>query len=282
MGAGEARGVDGMRTAGEAGADGGTGTAGVRGTAGVKATARIAARVDGRGGTALPVLESDGPLALRRTRGSGDEARVMLVGAMSGPLGGDRFAVEAEVGEGARLRVGSAAATIALPGQAKGEARYDVRIDVAAGGELRWLPEQLISAQGSDLWASTRVELGVGARLVFREEQVLGRVGEEPGRLTSRLGVWSGGRPLLDQQVGCGPGAPGGWDGPAVLGGFRALGQLVVVRPEFADRMPGPKVLGETAALTPLAGPAVLVSALAPDALRLRRVLDEALAELDG
>lgn len=109
-----------MRTAGEAGADGGTGTAGVRGTAGVKATARIAARVDGRGGTALPVLESDGPLALRRTRGSGDEARVMLVGAMSGPLGGDRFAVEAEVGEGARLRVGSAAATIALPGQAKG------------------------------------------------------------------------------------------------------------------------------------------------------------------
>ncbi|WP_327348804.1 urease accessory protein UreD [Streptomyces europaeiscabiei] len=253
------------------------------GTAGVKATARIAARVDGRGGTALPVLESHGPLALRRTRGrSGDEARVMLVGAMSGPLGGDRFAVEAEVGEGARLRVGSVAATIALPGQAKGEAHYGVRIDVAAGGELRWLPEQLISARGSDLRVSTRVELAVGARLVFREEQVLGRAGEESGRLTSRLSVWSGGRPLLDQQVGCGPGAPGGWDGPAVLGGFRALGQLVVVRPEFAERVPEPRVLGQTAALTPLAGPAVLVSALAPDALRLRRVLDEALAELDG
>ncbi|WP_371584382.1 urease accessory protein UreD [Streptomyces sp. NBC_01314] len=252
------------------------------GTTGVRATARIAARVDGRGGTALPVLESDGPLALRRTRGSGDEARVMLVGAMSGPLGGDRFAVEVEVGEGARLRVGSAAATIALPGQAKGEAQYGVRIDVAAGGELRWLPEQLISVKGSDLRVSTRVELAVGARLVFREEQVLGRAGEESGRLTSRLSVWSGGRPLLDQQVGCGPGAPGGWDGPAVLGGFRALGQLVVVRPEFADRVPEPRVLGESAALTPLAGPAVLVSALAPDALRLRRVLDEALAELDG
>lgn len=44
----------------------------------------------------------------------------MLVGAMSGPLGGDHFTVEAEVADGARLRVGSAAATIALPGQAKG------------------------------------------------------------------------------------------------------------------------------------------------------------------
>ncbi|MFI2038136.1 urease accessory protein UreD [Streptomyces bottropensis] len=252
------------------------------GTTGVRATARIAARADGRGGTALPVLESDGPLALRRTRGSGDEARVMLVGAMSGPLGGDRFAVEAEVGAGARLCVGSAAATIALPGQAKGEAHYVVRIEVADGGELRWLPEQLISAKGSELCVSTRVELAAGARLVFREEQVLGRAGEESGRLTSRLCVWSGGRPLLDQQVGCGPGAPGGWDGPAVLGGYRALGQLIVVRPEFAERAPGPRVLGETAALTPLAGPAVLVSALAPDALRLRRVLDDALAELDG
>ncbi|WP_143674781.1 urease accessory protein UreD, partial [Streptomyces caniscabiei] len=155
-------------------------------------------------------LESDGPLALRRTRGSGDAARVMLVGAMSGPLGGDRFAVEAEVGAEARLDVGSAAATIALPGQAGGEARYDVRIEVADGGELRWLPEQLISAQGSDLAVSTRVELTAGARLVFREEQVLGRVGEEPGRLRSRLTVLLDGRPLLDQEVRCGPGAPGG------------------------------------------------------------------------
>lgn len=251
-------------------------------TTGVRATARLTARADGRGGTALPVLESHGPLALRRTRGSGDEARVMLVGAMSGPLGGDRLAVEAEVGEGARLHMGSAAATIALPGQGKDEARYDVRVRVAANGELRWLPEQLISARGSDLRVTTSLDLASGARLVFREEQVLGRAGEEPGRLSSRLTVRLDGRALLDQEVSCGPGAPGGWDGPAVLGGYRALGQLVVVRPEFAERAPAPRVLGESAALTPLAGPAVLVSALAPDALLLRRVLDEALAGLDG
>jgi len=247
---------------------------------GVRATARIVAREDGRGGTALPVLEGDGPLALRRTRGSGSEARVMLVGAMSGPLGGDAFAVEAAVERGARLRVGSAAATIALPGQAKGEARYDVRLDVAGGGELEWLPEQLISARGSDLYVSTRVELGAAARLVLREEQVLGRAGEEPGRLTSRLTVCVEGRALLDQELACGPGAPGGWDGPAVLGGHRAVGQLVVVRPEFGVEPMAARVLGEGAAVMPLTGPAVLVSAVATDALRLRRVLDEALAAL--
>ncbi|WP_030041523.1 urease accessory protein UreD, partial [Streptomyces resistomycificus] len=198
---------------------------------GVRATARIVARDDGRGGTSLPVLEGDGPLALRRTRGSGDEAHVMLVGAMSGPLGGDHFAVRAGVEAGARLRVGSAAATIALPGQAKGEARYDVRLTVADGAELRWLPEQLISAGGSDLRVTTHADLAATARLVLREEQVLGRVGEEPGRLVSRLVVRIEGRTLLDQELDCGPGAPGGWDGPAVLGGHRAVGQAVVVRP---------------------------------------------------
>ncbi|MEV5528903.1 urease accessory protein UreD [Streptomyces prunicolor] len=247
---------------------------------GVRATARIVARDDGRGGTALPVLEGDGPLALRRTRASGSEARVMLVGAMSGPLGGDHFAVEAGVERGARLRVGSAAATIALPGQAKGESRYDVRIEVAEGGELHWLPEQLISVQGSDLRVTTRVDLAGSARLVLREEQVLGRVGEEPGRLTSRLTLRIAGRTVLDQELGCGPGAPGGWDGPAVLGGHRAVGQLVVVRPEFGQEPVAARMVGECASLVPLAGPAVLVSAIASDALRLRRVLDEALAFL--
>jgi urease accessory protein len=247
---------------------------------GVRATARIVARDDGRGGTALPVLEGDGPLALRRTRASGSEARVMLVGAMSGPLGGDHFAVEAGVERGARLRVGSAAATIALPGQAKGESRYDVRLSVAEDGELHWLPEQLISVQGSDLRVTTRVDLAGSGRLVLREEQVLGRVGEEPGRLTSRLSLRVAGRTVLDQELACGPGAPGGWDGPAVLGGHRAVGQLLVVRPEFTQEPVAARMLGECASLVPLAGPAVLVSAIASDALRLRRVLDEALAFL--
>jgi urease accessory protein len=247
---------------------------------GVRATARIVARRDGRGGTALPVLEGDGPLALRRTRASGSEARVMLVGAMSGPLGGDHFAVEAEVGSGARLRVGSAAATIALPGQAKGESRYDVRLGVAEDAELHWLPEQLISVHGSDLYVTTRVDLAASARLVLREEQVLGRVGEEPGRLTSRLTLRIAGRTVLDQELACGPGAPGGWDGPAVLAGHRAVGQLIVVRPEFTREPPAARMLGECASLAPLAGPAVLVTAVAADGLRLRRLLDEALASL--
>ncbi|MEU4348863.1 urease accessory protein UreD [Streptomyces sp. NPDC023838] len=239
--------------------------------AGVRATARILATPEG-----LPVLAGEGPLALRRTRATGAHHRVTVVGAMSAPLGGDRIAVEAEVRDGARLTVGSAAATIALPGRTGEPAHYDVRLSVGPGGELHWLPEQLISARGSDLRMRTRVELAADARLVLREEQILGRHGEEPGTLATRLTVHRAGRPLLDQSLSYGPGAPGGWNGSAVLGGHRAVGQLLVVDPELAEKPVAARMLGESAVLTPLAGPAFLVTALAPDARLLRRVLDEA------
>nr|AQT38994.1 UreD [Streptomyces sp.] len=245
--------------------------------AGIEATARITAVPDGRGGTRLPVLESDGPLALRRTRGTGPYARVTVVGAMSAPLGGDRLAIEADVRTGAALAVDSAAATVALPGRTPEPARYDVRLTVGEDADLRWLPEPLISARGSELRMTTRVELAASARLVLREEQTLGRYGEESGTLITRLTVHRCGRPLLDQELSYGLGAPGGWDGAAVLGGGRATGQLLVVDPAFEDERPETRLLGDGAVLAPLAGPAVLVTAVAADALQLRRVLDGAL-----
>ncbi|GHH50199.1 urease accessory protein UreD [Streptomyces candidus] len=243
----------------------------------LRATARIVAAPGGR----LPVLESDGPLALRRTRASGGgpgDSRVTVVGAMSAPLGGDRLAIEAEVQDGAHLTVDAAAATVALPGRAAEPAHYDVRLTVGQHAALHWLPEQLISARGSDLRMRTHVELAPTARLVLREEQVLGRHQEPTGTLVTRLTVRRGGRPLFDQELSYGPGAPGGWDGGAVLGGHRAVGQLLVVHEGSANAPPRPRLLGETAVLTPLAGPGVLVTAVAPDARGLRRVLDDALA----
>lgn len=245
----------------------------------LRATARIAAAADG----SLPVLESDGPLALRRTRAPGPYTRVTVVGAMSAPLGGDRLLLETEVRDGARLLVDSAAATVALPGADGAPATYDLALTVGRGAELRWLPEQLVSAAGSELRMRTTVELAADARLVLREEQILGRHGERPGTLTTRLTVRRDGRPLLDQELAYGPGASEGWDGPAVLGGHRATGQLLVVDPDFATdagkqgKAPEARLLGEYAVLVPLAGPAALVSAVAPDALALRRALDEGL-----
>ncbi|WP_405577450.1 urease accessory protein UreD [Streptomyces sp. NBC_01190] len=245
---------------------------------GVTAVARIRAVADGRGGTALPLLAGEGPLAVRRTRGGA----VALVGAMSAPLGGDRLRVEAEVGAGARLVVGACAATLALPGRDGEPASYDIRLTVGDGGRLDWLPEPVISAGGSSLRMTTVVELAPTARLLLRDEQILGRHAEPPGALTSRLSVRWAGRPLLDQELSFGPGAPA-WSGPAVLGPYRAVGQILLVAPDVTDHPAKPQLFTDApadgrAVLTPLAGPAVLVTAVATDGLRLRRLLDRALA----
>ncbi|MFC4031771.1 urease accessory protein UreD [Streptomyces polygonati] len=244
---------------------------------GVRAVARIGAVADGRGGTALPVLAGEGPLALRRSRGGA----VILVGAMSAPLGGDRLRIEADVGPGARLVVGSAAATVALPGLDGAAASYDIRLTVGDDAALRWLPEPLISAKGSSLRMTTRIELAPTARLLLREEQILGRHAEAPGDLTTRLTVHRDGGPLYDQELSYGPAAPA-WSGPAVLGPYRAVGQLLLVDPDLARDPAKPLILTDSpkegrATLTPLAGPALLVTAVAADGLRLRRLLDRGL-----
>ncbi|MEO3852088.1 urease accessory protein UreD [Streptomyces sp. B8F3] len=242
----------------------------------VRAHARITAAPDGRGGTTLPELAGDGPLALRRIRAGAGEARVCLVGAMAGPLGGDRLRLDVRVKAGAALSITSAAATLAMPGAAGEPARYDVCLAVGDGGELRWLPEPLVSVRGSRLHVTYRVDLAPTARLVLREEQVLGRAGEPPGRLVSRLTVRSGGRPLLDQTTDYGPGAPG-WDGPAVLADNLAAGQLLTVSPEFRDAPAEPCVLAPgRAVITPLPGPGTLTTAVAPNAQLLRALLDDA------
>ncbi|MFH8410138.1 urease accessory protein UreD [Streptomyces sp. NPDC018019] len=245
---------------------------------GLRATARITARAGAGGVTGLPVLAGEGPLALRRVRSYGTQATVCVVGAMSAPLGGDRLRIEATAEAGADLRVTAAAATVALPGRTPGHATYDVQLTVGDGARLEWLPEPLISAAGSDLRMTTTVHLAPTARLVLREEQVLGRSGERPGRLCSRLTVRRAGRTLLDQETAYGPGAPG-WDTGAVLGGHRAIGQLLVVDPAFEAEPAQVRVLGTEpgegeGVRTPLAGPAALTTAVAPDALRIRRLLD--------
>ncbi|MFF9496841.1 urease accessory protein UreD [Streptomyces flaveolus] len=250
---------------------------------GVTATARIRATHNGRA-TTVPLLHSDGPFHLRRLRARGEQARVCVLGAMSAPLGGDRLALDITAETRARLEVTSAAATIALRGPTTASATYDVRVRVGDDASLHWLPEPLISTRGSILHQTFAVDLAPTSRLLMREEQLLGRSGEPPGHLTTRLTVRRGGRPLLDQHAAYGHPAPA-WDGPAVLGDHRATGQLLLVDPGL-DAPQEPHVIGDDpaeghAVLTPLADPqALIATAVAPTPAQLRHLLDTALAHV--
>lgn len=249
---------------------------------GVVATARVRAGHNGRS-TTLPLLSSDGPFHLQRLRTRGGMARVDVIGAMSGPLGGDRLALHVDVGPRARLQVTGAASTIALRGPSDDAAAYDIRLAIGEDAALHWLPQPLISTAGSNLRQSCTVDLATTARLVLREEQVLGRTGEASGRLSTRLTVLRAGRPLLDQHTSYGDPHPA-WNGPAVVGSHRACGHLLVVDPSLAPADRPPVLLGDPAtpahgALAPLAGPALLATVVADTATRLRHLLDEALRQ---
>ena len=245
--------------------------------------------------TRITHLRSDPPLVLRPTNPAGPEplqrwnlpglspVRVSLVAGAAGPIGGDDLHLSIDVGPGAALVLRSIAATLVLPGPHGQPSRSEVTVRVAEHGTLVWLPGPTIAAQGCYHHAITHVTLEPDARLLAREELVFGRHGEEPGLIRQRLRVCIGSRPLYDQEIAAGPGAAG-WDGPAVTGGRRALGSLLIVDPDWGNHREHARVPGAAAdtALLPLSGPGILVTALAHDALTLRHRRDASLTEVEA
>jgi urease accessory protein len=245
-------------------------------------------RADGRPRTRVSALRSQSPLLLRPTlpkgpepwtEGRDDVARVCVVAGAAGPIGGDRLELSVDVGSGSMLVLRDVSATLLLPGPRDEESRLSVDIHVGAGAALVWLPEPVIAARGCRHAGDVRIDLAEGARLIMRDELLLGRHGEQPGNVRQHVRVRVEGRPLLNQQLAIGPDHPAS-HGPAVTGGHRAIGSLLIVDPAWSDSPPAPTPLAGDAAIMPLSGPAVLVSALCPDGLVLRRSLDGALALL--
>ncbi|WP_239335764.1 urease accessory protein UreD [Frankia sp. CiP3] len=237
---------------------------------------------------------------------------IHLVNAAAGPLAGDRLRLDIAVGTGVCLRLRTVAATVALPGfggrgdHGDGNCRgdnhgddhwddtdrsslFDVHADVGPGATLVYLPEPTVAARGCRHRMRASIRLASTACLLWREEIVLGRFGEPAGSISTALRVdvsdqehnqkqdrdqgddrtW---RPLLRQELTLDPAMPG-LDGPAVLGTARVAGSLLIAGPGPAGLVTGPAVT-DTFALLPLAGPGVLISALASDAVTLRQALE--------
>ncbi|QFG20207.1 urease accessory protein UreD [Actinomadura sp. WMMB 499] len=225
------------------------------------AHAAVRAERDAAGRIRLTRLRSDGPYALRATPHA-----VYLVGAAAGPLGGDELTLDLDVAAGASLTVRSTASTLLLPGD--GESVTRVRAAVGSGAHLDLAPEPVIATAGCRHRAVTDVALADGATLRLREELVLGRHGEPPGRYAGRIDVTVAGRPLLRQELRLPDRVL--HTGGAVLGDARCTGNVLLAGPGLAAE----PYAADGLAVMPLAGPGVLVTALAPDSATLRRRLD--------
>jgi urease accessory protein len=88
--------------------------------------------------------------------------------------GGDRFAIEIAVGEGACLVAGTTAAEKIYRSTGT-DAEMTVRLDVAAGGRLAWLPQETILFDRARLSRHIDIDLADTASLVAAEAVVFGR-----------------------------------------------------------------------------------------------------------
>ncbi|WP_164710702.1 urease accessory protein UreD [Euzebya pacifica] len=236
------------------------------GPAGISAAARV---VVGPGRQGRPrLLERTTRPPLGMTLAGGD---LYLMGTAGGPHGGDDLSTEVVVTPGTELTVRSVAATVALPGDGS-RSRQRLRVDVGEGATVRWVPEPLVAAAGCHHRADTVVDLAADARLVWREELVLGRTGEPAGRLFASLRITRNGRPLLVHALDT---SLPGWQGPAVTAGARVVGLLVVVGPD-ADALPDGPVAGRFAVAHPEPHLAVVMG-LAADHATWRRTLAQVL-----
>ena len=246
----------------------------------MRARAALTAEADATGRTRLTLVRSEAPLVLRPTADA-----VYLAAGAAGPVGGDDLGLTVTVGPGACLTLRTVAATVALPGPlgrpppaaspgpaespGPGESVFRLAASVGAGGRLAILPEPTVVAANAHHRVASTVEVAAGGALVLREEVILGRHGETGGTYRGLSHVDVAGAPLLRHELvldGADPAAVG----PAAAVGAHACGSLLVVHPAWDPVHRPAGYVGPGAAAMPLAGPGLLVTAVAGDARTLR------------
>ena len=106
------------------------------------------------------------------TRQAGLDA--VIVNTAGGIAGGDRFDIDIKVGSGAALTITTAAAEKIYRSLGP-DAEIAIKLDVASGGTLKWLPQETIVFDSVRLRRSIEVDVARDAKLLLAEACVFGR-----------------------------------------------------------------------------------------------------------
>ncbi len=119
------------------------------------------------------VLE-EGSFRVRFPDVSGPESEAVILNTAGGIAGGDDFSIAIEACAGSKLAITSAAAEKVYRA-IDTASRISVRLSVAAGASLRWLPQETILFDGAKLRRDIDVDIADGAALVMAESTIFGR-----------------------------------------------------------------------------------------------------------
>jgi urease accessory protein len=198
-----------------------------------RAVGRIALSVAEAGGlTRRTRVHEAGSLRVRFPGGPSSELEAVLLNTAGGVAGGDRFDLAVEAGQGARLLVTSTSAEKVY--RSIGPAsQVSVRLAVASGGALAWLPQETILFDHARLERTIDIDLAAGASLIAAEALIFGRaaMGERvaAGALTDRWRLRRDGRLLFAETVQLSGAIADRLAAPAVLAGGHAVATVLIV-----------------------------------------------------
>ena len=253
-----------------------------------RAVGRIALAVKAMAGaTRRARVHEQGALRVRCPGRTAGELEAVIVNTAGGMAGGDRFSLDVEVGLGARLVVTTAAAE-KIYRTLEPDTNVGVKLTVAAGGALAWLPQETILFDRARLRRMIDVDLADDARLILAEAMIFGRAGMgervEAGLLHDRWRVRRGGRLVYAEAVRLDGDVAQKLAQPAVANGGVAIATVLVV-PGDEETVAAVRALGEqwrgevgASAWNGLA----VVRLVAADGAALRRDLVVVLSALRG
>lgn len=197
----------------------------------VDARARLAVRrIEGR--SRVERLYQDGAAKIRMPAVGGDPLETILINTAGGLTGGDRIAWDITAGRDASVTVTTQACEKAYRSHS-GEAGVEVRLDVATGGRIAWLPQETIVYDGAALGRRLEVDLAVGAQALVVEATLFGRLamGETVTRalFRDRWRVRHAGRLVHAEAFSIGPDVAATLARPTATGGGLAVATVLLI-----------------------------------------------------
>ncbi len=158
-----------------------------------RASSRIAVSVEAGEGVSRPKrVREEGSLRVRFPGAVSEELEAVVVNTAGGIAGGDDLEIAFSAGPGTRLAVTGAAAEKVYRSLGS-DASVRIKLEVATGATLAWLPQETILFDRARMNRSIEVDLALDARLILAEAVIFGRSGMgetvASGRLLDRWRV---------------------------------------------------------------------------------------------
>lgn len=209
----------------------------------------------------------------------GGDAQAVVINTAGGLTGGDRFGVEATIGQEARLVVTTQAAE-RIYRSAGGRAEIANRVKLEPGASLAWLPQETILFDHAAMARRLEVEMAPNSRFLGLEVLVLGRraMGEDVTRadITDNWCIRRGGRLVNAEALRLQGDIAALSDRAALLDGARAIATLVLVAPGAESLLDTARGLLENGNLRAAASAwdgRLVVRFMAPDLMPLKAAL---------